>query len=323
MTKNNILMLFVLICCSLFFVFGYKISTLQAQYKNIPANNISYVQINNLKILDVSPIDKEGKGFIISAVKDVGWKCIKFLSAESLSSSSCNLNLRKLIIRKGVSIKVNENTKLLLRNRQKADISFFNRNDKINVYGSLILKDGIIEALIIRNLSKQSFPTPTSSSVIPTPDLNFVEGYLKKQESSIYMWGSYILTSKDNKSYLVKGENPKIDDLLSDLAKRNILVRLYGDIKYQNLEGGFWSIVVKKAEEVRSENNLDKNNQCFVGGCSGQICSNDPYVVSTCEWRPEYACYKNAKCEIQKDGNCGWTITPEIEECLQKIQNVY
>ncbi len=56
--------------------------------------------------------------------------------------------------------------------------------------------------------------------------------------------------------------------------------------------------------------------QCYVGGCSGQICSDQEGVISTCEFRPEYACYRDAKCETQADGNCGWTPTPELNACL-------
>jgi hypothetical protein len=55
---------------------------------------------------------------------------------------------------------------------------------------------------------------------------------------------------------------------------------------------------------------------CFVGGCSGQICSDQEGVISTCEFRPEYACYADATCERQVDGECGWTPTPELEACL-------
>lgn len=55
---------------------------------------------------------------------------------------------------------------------------------------------------------------------------------------------------------------------------------------------------------------------CYIGGCSGQICSEEQGVISTCEWRPEYACYRDAKCEVQADGNCGWTRTAELEACL-------
>ena len=55
---------------------------------------------------------------------------------------------------------------------------------------------------------------------------------------------------------------------------------------------------------------------CYVGGCSGQICSDNPNAVSTCEFRAEYACYKSAKCERQPTGQCGWTETNELRSCL-------
>jgi hypothetical protein len=55
---------------------------------------------------------------------------------------------------------------------------------------------------------------------------------------------------------------------------------------------------------------------CQRGGCSGQACSNGAGLVTTCEWRPEYACYQAASCEAQTDGHCGWTPTPELQMCL-------
>lgn len=57
---------------------------------------------------------------------------------------------------------------------------------------------------------------------------------------------------------------------------------------------------------------------CKIGGCSGQLCLNesDEDVLTTCEYRAEYACYKNAKCERQDNGMCGWTPTEELVSCL-------
>ena len=55
---------------------------------------------------------------------------------------------------------------------------------------------------------------------------------------------------------------------------------------------------------------------CYTGGCSEQICSDKEGVVSTCEYRKEYGCYKNAKCERQVNGQCGWTMTSELTICL-------
>lgn len=54
---------------------------------------------------------------------------------------------------------------------------------------------------------------------------------------------------------------------------------------------------------------------CHRTGCSGQICA-DEDVITTCEYRPEYACYKNARCERQENGRCGWTETVELRSCL-------
>ena len=64
--------------------------------------------------------------------------------------------------------------------------------------------------------------------------------------------------------------------------------------------------------------NAPAANDCFVGGCSGQVCSDREGVITTCEWRPDYACYQDedAKCERQPSGQCGWTPTAELNACL-------
>jgi eight-cysteine-cluster-containing protein len=59
------------------------------------------------------------------------------------------------------------------------------------------------------------------------------------------------------------------------------------------------------------------NAKCFVGGCSGQVCSNDPGVITTCEWKPQYACFKLTQCgAFGPGGTCAWESNPEFEECL-------
>ncbi len=60
------------------------------------------------------------------------------------------------------------------------------------------------------------------------------------------------------------------------------------------------------------------NIACVVGGCSGQRCvqQGGPGMITTCEWRAEYACYQRATCEVQADGKCGWTETPALTSCL-------
>jgi hypothetical protein len=56
---------------------------------------------------------------------------------------------------------------------------------------------------------------------------------------------------------------------------------------------------------------------CFKTGCSRQVCA-DEEVVTTCEYRPEYECYKRAKCERQASGECGFTDTPELRARLRR-----
>jgi len=75
---------------------------------------------------------------------------------------------------------------------------------------------------------------------------------------------------------------------------------------------GNWQLVCPEDPPVGGTGGGD----CFVGGCSSQLCTDQPDAASTCEWREEYACYQKASCERQSDGQCGWTKTAELEACL-------
>jgi eight-cysteine-cluster-containing protein len=58
---------------------------------------------------------------------------------------------------------------------------------------------------------------------------------------------------------------------------------------------------------------------CFVGGCSSQVCSDrNDFPVTTCEWREQFACYRTATCERQSNGQCGWTMTSALQQCLAR-----
>jgi hypothetical protein len=56
---------------------------------------------------------------------------------------------------------------------------------------------------------------------------------------------------------------------------------------------------------------------CIKTGCSMEICAEET-MMSTCEYRPEYECYKRATCERQANGNCGFTKTAELTSCIAK-----
>lgn len=65
---------------------------------------------------------------------------------------------------------------------------------------------------------------------------------------------------------------------------------------------------------------VSKPAACYVGGCSSQLCTDDPDIASTCEYREEYACYQKSHCERQQNGECGWTQTAELLMCLASSQ---
>lgn len=62
--------------------------------------------------------------------------------------------------------------------------------------------------------------------------------------------------------------------------------------------------------------------KCVVGGCNGEIChsADEEPPVSICVYKPEFACYKTARCEAQSNGKCGWTQTPELKQCIEKAR---
>lgn len=57
---------------------------------------------------------------------------------------------------------------------------------------------------------------------------------------------------------------------------------------------------------------------CVIGGCSSQLCvdAGKGDIATTCEWTEAYACYQTAQCEKQASGQCGWTETKELNQCL-------
>jgi hypothetical protein len=105
------------------------------------------------------------------------------------------------------------------------------------------------------------------------------------------------------------------DDQIAKLSTEMVAaphgVIIAGD-RYTFKENNQWA----KGRTVTAAYRRLVDQSCYVGGCSGQICSDQEGVASTCEWRDEYACYQSATCERQADGLCGWTQTTELLACL-------
>ena len=66
------------------------------------------------------------------------------------------------------------------------------------------------------------------------------------------------------------------------------------------------------------------DNDCVAGGCSGTVCQSkdaEP-IFTTCEWREEYACYKEINCGCV-NGKCQWKKTKEFEDCVEKVRSSF
>ena len=63
------------------------------------------------------------------------------------------------------------------------------------------------------------------------------------------------------------------------------------------------------------------DSDCAPSGCSGTICQHkgERPVITTCEFKPEYACYKQIKCGCI-DNSCMWDKTEEFEACVQDLR---
>ncbi len=63
------------------------------------------------------------------------------------------------------------------------------------------------------------------------------------------------------------------------------------------------------------------NNDCITGGCSGTICQSkdaEP-IFTTCEYPPEYACYKQIECKCINN-KCQWDKTNEFDKCIEEAR---
>jgi eight-cysteine-cluster-containing protein len=63
------------------------------------------------------------------------------------------------------------------------------------------------------------------------------------------------------------------------------------------------------------------DSDCAVGGCSSQLCLSDDLakdMITTCEWREEYACYKLTSCGCV-DNKCAWKENNEFSGCMENV----
>ncbi len=96
--------------------------------------------------------------------------------------------------------------------------------------------------------------TPPIIPIRPEPERGWdtISGALSAQGPSIQQWGTHQVTeptrltypTQGGKNYLVKAVNDEVLSMLKRYEGQN--VTLWGQLQYQNLEGGFWGFVAKK-----------------------------------------------------------------------------
>ena len=74
-------------------------------------------------------------------------------------------------------------------------------------------------------------------------------------------------------------------------------------------------------EDNDEEFTTDANPQpaCYTGGCSGEICSLEQEVITTCEMIPGMECLQSAACQFV-DGSCRWVLNNESANCFMKVR---
>ncbi len=66
------------------------------------------------------------------------------------------------------------------------------------------------------------------------------------------------------------------------------------------------------------------DTECFIGGCSGELCTSDPEAMSTCEELPGAICLQKegVSCELVA-GKCQWVLSAQSAECFLDIEQQY
>ncbi len=161
----------------------------------------------------------------------------------------------------------------------------------------------------------QQAPFDTSATVVKDQQITFSDGLAvtllqindsRCKQGVVCVWAGEL-------SYQFKaigggfGANGQEFTLATTTGKANTLNGYKFELK-SGTETSATIVVAKQAAQPLGA--------CYIGGCSSQLCTDQQGAVSTCEYREAYACYKNAVCERQADGQCGWTQTPQLQACL-------
>ncbi len=77
--------------------------------------------------------------------------------------------------------------------------------------------------------------------------------------------------------------------------------------------------IIEKHKEKEIENK-EPQQFCFIGGCSGELCTDNPEAISTCELLPGMECLtKEMTCQLINN-QCTWVLSQSAAQCFVDVQ---
>ena len=75
-------------------------------------------------------------------------------------------------------------------------------------------------------------------------------------------------------------------------------------------------------EPIDPNAECNKDADCIKSGCSSTICQSSKAedTITTCEYKPEYDCYKQITCGCN-NGKCGWETDAEYDQCVTNARS--
>lgn len=197
-----------------------------------------------------------------------------------------------------------------------------NGNFRKNFKGYVTYEPGkFIGAVVVLDKDLNYDTNPFTVWVFDNPNDLSIDEWYKNYWYYPFVWGDFTyngkttlapkneatISGKVGKSGIIDYQPGKPKFIYLSKDQKMYLFRIIGEIGEQILAN--FNFLSNQTTEV--------DKACKITGCSGQVCS-DKEIMTTCEYKAEYGCYHNAKCERQTDGKCGWTQTEQLTKCLEE-----
>lgn len=93
------------------------------------------------------------------------------------------------------------------------------------------------------------------------------------------------------------------------------------DIRFRiyDINGGNIGSILADTNWIENVIIVKEDIECVIAGCSGQVCTDSETakgLITTCEFRPEYNCFKFSECGYFNE-KCEWKKTEEYLKCVQ------